>query len=97
MRNAKQILNCAVASLLLSGCASSTDPNALGSRVRSTRMGPSHYMVSCVDSTSSCADRAASLCSQGFETLNNVFNADSGRMTMVVKCFTEREIVPTGN
>ena len=73
MRYAKQTLNCAVVSLLLSGCASSSDPNAAGPRVRSMQMGSSQYMVSCANDTSFCAKRADRLCPQGFETLNNVF------------------------
>lgn len=76
-----------VLALSQSGCVSATDSSATFSTVRSTPMGPSQYMVSCVDSPRYCAQESNKLCPSGFDVVNNVVNpADYGRMTMVVKC-----------
>jgi hypothetical protein len=73
--------------LLLSGCVSSTDPNAFFSRVRSEPLGNNQYMVSCVDGPRFCARHANTLCPSGMDVVSNTTNpADYGRMTMVVKC-----------
>jgi hypothetical protein len=74
--------------LLLSACAvSSDDPSARFSRVRVSPMGPSQFMVSCVDSPQICAQEANRLCPIGFDVVSNVTNpADFGRMTMIIKC-----------
>jgi len=79
----------AAAALLLTGCMtiSSTDPDALLSRVRVSPMGPGQFMISCVDSPSICANQASRLCPSGFDVVSNVVNpADFGRMTMIIKC-----------
>lgn len=72
--------------ILLAGCVS-TDNKAVFSRVRSNPMGPSQFMVSCVDSPKYCALESNKLCPQGFDVTSNVVNpAEYGRMTMIVKC-----------
>lgn len=71
----------------LSGCVSTTDSSAFLSTVRSNPMGPSQYMVSCVDSPKYCANESNKLCPDGFDVNSNVVNpADYGRMTMIIKC-----------
>jgi hypothetical protein len=73
-------------SVSLSACVSSTDPTATFSRVRSSPMGPSQFMVSCVDSPQYCAGEANRLCPIGFDVVSNVANpGDFGRMTMIIK------------
>lgn len=73
--------------LLLAGCVSTSDPNALLSTVRVNPMGPGQWMVSCVDSPQYCANQANASCPKGFDVTSNVTNpADYGRMTMIVKC-----------
>jgi hypothetical protein len=72
---------------LLSACISTNDSSAFLSTVRSTPMGPSQFMVACVDSPMYCAAEANKLCPQGFDVKSNVTNpADYGRMTMIIKC-----------
>ena len=78
----------AVLALSLSGCVSTTDPNAPLSAVRTSPMGPEQHMVSCVDKPAYCADLANNLCPKGFDVTSNVVNeADHGRMTMIIKCY----------
>jgi hypothetical protein len=72
---------------LLGGCVSTTDSGAFLSAVRSTPMGPSQFMVTCVDSPMYCANESNKLCPNGFDVKSNVTNpADYGRMTMIIKC-----------
>jgi len=40
---------------ILGGCVSTSDPNATLSAVRVYPMGPSQYMITCVDSPGYCA------------------------------------------
>lgn len=78
----------------VSGCAlltacmvSSDDPDAAFSRVRVSPMGPSQFMVSCVDSPQICAREANRLCPAAYDVVSNTTNpADYGRMTMIIKC-----------
>lgn len=78
---------CLIVAFLLAACVSTTDSKAFLSTVRSTPMGPSQYMVSCVDSPVYCANESNKLCPQGFDVVSNVTNpADYGRMTMIIKC-----------
>jgi hypothetical protein len=73
--------------LMLEGCVSNSDPNAMFSSVRVSSMGPGQYMVSCVDSPSYCAREANTLCPTGMDVVSNSSNsADYGRMTMIIKC-----------
>jgi hypothetical protein len=74
--------------LLLNACVvSSDDPDARFSRVRVSPMGPTQFMVSCVDSPQICAQEANRLCPISFDVVSNVTNpGDYGRMTMIVKC-----------
>jgi len=73
--------------LFLGGCVSTNDPNAPLSAVRVYPMGPSQYMVTCVDSPGYCAQQANRSCPQGFDVTSNTTNpADYGRMTMTIKC-----------
>lgn len=78
----------AVLALVLNGCiVSSDDPDARFSRVRVTPMGPSQFMVSCVDSPQICAEEANRLCPAAYDVVSNVTNpAQHGRMTMIIKC-----------
>ena len=81
----------------LNACVvSSDDPTATFSRVRVSPMGPSQFMVSCVDSPQLCAEEANRLCQIGFDVVSNVVNpSDSGRMTMIIKCHEPaREAAP---
>jgi hypothetical protein len=73
---------------LLSGCVvSSDDPDAQFSRIRVSPMGPSQFMVSCVDSPQLCAEEANRLCPDAYDVISNVTNpAQFGRMTMIIKC-----------
>jgi hypothetical protein len=85
--NYPAITLCIIATCLLNACVSMTDSKAPFSAVRSTPMGPSQYMVTCVDSPMYCANESNKLCPQGFDVVSNVTNpADYGRMTMIVKC-----------
>ena len=70
----------------IEGC-NITSPNFPFSSVGLYPMGPSQYMVTCVDSPKYCADRATKICPQGFDVASNTTNpADHGRMTMIIKC-----------
>lgn len=72
---------------LLTGCVSTSDPNALLSTVRVSPMGPKQWMITCVDSPQYCAEQANRICPQGFDVTSNTVNpADYGRMTMIIKC-----------
>lgn len=76
------------APLVLQGCVSTSDSNAAFSTVRSYPMGPSQYMVTCVDSPRYCAAESNKLCPKGFDVTSNTTNpADYGRMTMIIKCY----------
>jgi hypothetical protein len=72
---------------LLGGCISTDDPSAPLSAVRVYPMGPSQFMVTCVDSPGYCANQATRLCPQGFDVTSNTTNPrDYGRMTMIIRC-----------
>ena len=82
-----------ISAVLLSGCAGyrpgtgMDDPDATFSAVHRYPMGPSQWMISCVDSPAYCASAANKSCPQGFDVTSNTTNpADYGRMTMVIKC-----------
>jgi hypothetical protein len=83
----KHILPVALATPLLASClVSSDDPDARFSRVRVEPMGPSQFMLSCVDSPQICAQEANRLCA-AYDVVSNTTNpADFGRMTMIIKC-----------
>jgi hypothetical protein len=71
----------------LCACVSSDDPTATFSRVRVSSMGPSQFMISCIDSPHYCADQSNRSCPTGFDVVSNVTNpGDFGRMTMIIKC-----------
>jgi hypothetical protein len=75
--------------LFLHACmVSSNDPDAQFSRVRVESMGPSQYMVTCVDSPQYCAREANRLCpNSAYDVVSNTVNpADYGRTTMIIKC-----------
>ena len=75
---------------VLAGCVSTTNSSALFSTVRAEPMGPSQWMVSCVDSPRYCARESNKLCPAGFDVISNVTNeADYGRMTMIIRCHKE--------
>jgi hypothetical protein len=75
----------AVAALLLTSCA--VNSKSFLSPVRSYAMGPSQFMVTCVDSPRYCADESTKLCPSGFDVKSNTVNpSDHGRMTMIIKC-----------
>jgi len=85
---------CAAMSLTIlvmtSSCVSTTDSKAVFSTVRSYPMGPSQFMVTCVDSPKYCAAESNKLCPNGFDVVSNTTNpADYGRMTMIIKCHPE--------
>lgn len=70
----------------VSGCVSTTDPNAPFSTVRVQQLGTNQYMVSCVDSQAYCAAQANTLCAD-YDVVNFSNNpADFGRMTMIIRC-----------
>lgn len=77
-----------IAATYLTGCAvTMADPNATFSAVRVYPMGPSQYMITCVDSPSYCTTQAVKQCAQGFDVVNTSTNSgDYNRMTMIVKC-----------
>ena len=86
----RSLIAAAIFPLALMNCVSTTDPNAFFSTIRSEPMGPSQWMVSCVDSPKYCARESNRLCPGGFDVISNVTNeADYGRMTMIIKCDTE--------
>ena len=73
--------------LTLTGCISTTDPDAPLSAVRVAPMGPGQFMVTCVDSPLYCARMSNKTCPAGYDVVSNTSNpADYGRMTMIVKC-----------
>jgi hypothetical protein len=74
--------------VLLSGCVSTSDPNAAFSTVRVEPMGRNQYMISCVDSAAYCARQANRSCPGGnYDVVSNTNNPrDFGRTTMIIRC-----------